>query len=103
MQNKLNSPPLPDLISRTDAISAISGESPQELHYASWYIAKLNSLPKANIPIIQITPTSYWETRLVRGDQVPVCHSCGCDSGTLYEFDYCPNCGCKMTRGGRDD
>ena len=38
----------------------------------------------------------HWVTKTVRGDYVPCCSECGLGNGTLYEYDYCPNCGAKM-------
>lgn len=49
-------------------------------------------------PTIDAVPVvhGYWVTKTVRGDYVPCCSECGCGNGTLYEYDYCPNCGARM-------
>lgn len=31
-----------------------------------------------------------------RGDCILRCSVCLCDSGVLYEYPYCPNCGARM-------
>ena len=43
-----------------------------------------------------IRPQGEWIEQVVRGDKVPCCSNCGLGSGTLYEFDFCPNCGADM-------
>ena len=37
-----------------------------------------------------------WEKRDVRGQRVDCCSVCGLSNGTIYEYNYCPNCGAKM-------
>lgn len=37
-----------------------------------------------------------WEVKKIRGDLRTVCSCCKNETGTLYEFDYCPNCGARM-------
>lgn len=44
------------------------------------------------VPVVH----GHWVTKTVRGDYVPCCSECGLGNGTLYEYDYCPNCGAKM-------
>ena len=44
------------------------------------------------VPVVH----GHWVTKTVRGDYVPCCSECGRGNGTLYEYDYCPNCGAKM-------
>ena len=41
-------------------------------------------------------PRRRWEKKVVRGEEVPCCPECGRSTGTLYEYDYCPNCGVEM-------
>lgn len=37
-----------------------------------------------------------WKDEKIRGDLRTVCSCCGEESGMLYKFSYCPNCGAKM-------
>ena len=37
-----------------------------------------------------------WIWTHVRGSLLPCCSVCGSSHGTMYEFDYCPNCCAKM-------
>jgi Zn finger protein HypA/HybF involved in hydrogenase expression len=37
-----------------------------------------------------------WIKSEVRGQMVPCCSKCGLSNGTLYEYNYCPECGAKM-------
>ena len=38
----------------------------------------------------------YWVDTSVRGTIMPCCSKCGRDTGTMYRFAYCPNCGRPM-------
>lgn len=40
--------------------------------------------------------TGKWINKTVRGENVPCCSVCGLDTGTLYKYNYCPNCGVQM-------
>ena len=40
--------------------------------------------------------TGHWTIAKVRGNASLVCSNCKIDSGTFYEYAYCPNCGAKM-------
>ncbi len=38
-----------------------------------------------------------WIKANVRGGiTMPCCSLCGNETGTIYEYNYCPNCGCRM-------
>jgi hypothetical protein len=39
-----------------------------------------------------------WLKSKVRQDETLVCSVCGKDSGTIYKYDYCPNCGAAMDK-----
>jgi hypothetical protein len=40
-----------------------------------------------------------WTQGIVRGATVDICSKCLCDSGTLYRYKVCPNCGRQMKNG----
>lgn len=42
-----------------------------------------------------------WIVGKIRGDIRTVCSNCEEETGTMYEFNYCPNCGARMD--GADD
>lgn len=57
-----------------------------------------NGKPK-NCPLIEVEPQpkmGRWEKHDVRGQRVDCCSVCGLSNGTIYEYNYCPNCGAKM-------
>lgn len=51
--------------------------------------------------IIEEYEDSYaeWTQGIVRGATVDICSKCLCDSGTLYRYKVCPNCGRQMKNG----
>lgn len=107
-----------DLIKRSDAIKAITGE-PIDSHYPSWYVDKLKGVPPVDKKVIikmdavatglTFTPNKHigkWEERSVFEDSIQQWQSARCSvcekyhtTPYLYYFDnfnYCPNCGTKM-------
>lgn len=51
---------------------------------------------------VQEVRHGHWTTGRVRGSLTDICSVCGCDSGTIYHYDYCPNCGAKMVNEDDD-
>lgn len=50
-----------------------------------------------NLPSVSAQPKmARWEKHDVRGQRVDCCSVCGLSNGTIYEYNYCPNCGAKM-------
>lgn len=50
-----------------------------------------------DLPFVTPQPKmGKWEKRDVRGQRVDCCSVCGLSNGTIYEYNYCPNCGAKM-------
>lgn len=47
-------------------------------------------------PVTPQQKMGHWEKRDVRGQRVDCCSVCGLSNGTIYEYNYCPNCGAKM-------
>lgn len=39
---------------------------------------------------------AHWVMKKVRGETLPCCSACGLDTGTTYEYSFCPNCGKEM-------
>lgn len=40
--------------------------------------------------------TGRWVETTIRGSTALCCSYCGQESGVLYRYNYCPNCGAKM-------
>ena len=38
----------------------------------------------------------HWVKCQVRGQETICCSKCGGDTGTIYEYNFCPNCGIEM-------
>ncbi len=38
----------------------------------------------------------HWEEIDIKGQRVNCCSVCGLSNGTIYPYNYCPNCGAKM-------
>ena len=38
-----------------------------------------------------------WVETIVRSSTALCCSNCGQDSGSLYRYNYCPNCGAEMS------
>lgn len=55
-----------------------------------------------DMPKEEVEPVRYahWVECTVRGSLALCCSDCGSDSGTLYQYDTCPNCGARMKKGG---
>lgn len=49
-------------------------------------------IPADAIEELQKRKTGKWELEIVRGDLRTVCSCCKRETGTLYEFNFCPNC-----------
>lgn len=51
-----------------------------------------------NIPAADVMPIRHakWLKATVRGNTTIVCSDCGCDTGTMYQYHLCPNCGAFM-------
>ena len=45
----------------------------------------------------------HWETKIIRGDKAMCCSVCGEDSGTIYDYPFCPNCGAYMGEDGEQE
>lgn len=41
-------------------------------------------------------PKGHWINTTVRGSLAHVCSVCGLESGTLYDYAFCPFCGADM-------
>jgi hypothetical protein len=52
----------------------------------------------ADIPAADVQPVEHgrWEDCEIRGSLAMRCSVCGNDSGVLYNYAYCPNCGARM-------
>jgi hypothetical protein len=50
------------------------------------------------IPVADVQPVKHgrWEDCEIRGSLAMRCSVCGNDSGVLYNYAYCPNCGARM-------
>ena len=78
-----------DLIYKQDAIDTINA-----LH------EKPNAWLDSAVDAVMILPSAErkgrWVETTVRGSTALCCSYCGQESGVLYRYNYCPNCGAKM-------
>lgn len=44
----------------------------------------------------ELPKKGHWVKTTVRGSSAFGCSVCGCESGTLYDYAFCPNCGADM-------
>ena len=56
-------------------------------------IDNLEKIPAADVREVK---HGFWEEGKVRGQFALICSECECDTGVIYDYDYCPNCGAKM-------
>ena len=56
-------------------------------------LLNIDDMPSADVVEVK---HGRWTTGRVRGSLTDICSVCGCDSGTIYHYNYCPNCGAKM-------
>lgn len=87
-----------DCISRADAISSAKCiiKSPSEVPKTVTILRMLQELPSVTLT----RKKGKWIYKKVRYEKVPCCSKCGLDSGTYYEFSFCPNCGAEMESEG---
>ena len=57
------------------------------------------------LPAADVVEQKYgkWIEEEIRGDIRTVCSNCEEETGTIYEFNYCPNCGARMVTDGQDE
>lgn len=60
-------------------------------------IEAISDMPKEDVEPVRY---AHWVECTVRGSLTLCCSDCGSDSGTLYPYDTCPNCGARMKDGG---
>ena len=50
------------------------------------------------VPTYKAEPIKHgrWILSEVRDSKTLCCSICGLGSGTIYEYNYCPNCGARM-------
>lgn len=56
-------------------------------------IEAISDMPKEDVEPVRY---AHWVECIVRGSRALCCSDCGSDSGTLYPYDTCPNCGARM-------
>lgn len=56
-------------------------------------------------PIVKAETIKHgrWVLSEVRDSKTLCCSICGLDSGTIYEYSYCPRCGAIMDEVGEND
>lgn len=72
-------------------------KNPVDDKTCSIIVEAISDMPKEDVAPIRY---AHWVECTVRGSPALCCSDCGSDSGTLYPYDTCPNCGAIMLKDG---